>query len=535
MGHIETTTGASLVRALISGTTIGGNGIGIAVLDSGIEANHADFKPLITSRVVYNKSFLTGNTDTSDKYGHGTHVAGLVAGNDIFSNNYSGYYNGTAPSANLLNLRVLDDTGKGTASNVIAAIDWAIANKTTYNIRVLNLSLGTGPKDSYTTDPLCQAARRAVNAGIVVVASAGNYGKDALGNKTYGGIGSPGIEPSVITVGAVNTYGTDIRSDDTIATYSSRGPTRGYKTLTNGARKYDNLIKPDLVAPGNKLIAPESLGNGVPDPATGWIYYKNKLVTDYPSLRVTEYVNSGSGVNLKGYQYCSGTSMAAPVVSGAVALMLQVRPNLTPSLVKAILMYSAQPLPNYNTLEQGAGELNVDGAVRIAKLVKTTLPTANGSALLSAALPSSQTSVIAGQTVTWGKGVITNFGFLYGNDLMNKWQGMYGNGVLVSDGTPFASGVLTKSTTKTSGTLSLYQGAIKNNGVLVSDGTLYMGANAMGGSPTPVVNGQGVLVSDGVLISDGVLVSDGVLIGDGATNALTTWLGDNTASMLPAP
>ena len=383
-GHIETTTGASLVRALLRGTTIGGNGIGIAILDSGIEANHADFKPLITSRVVYNKSFLTGNTSTSDLYGHGTHVAGLASGNDIFSNNYSGYYNGTAPSANLLNLRVLDDTGKGTVSNVVAAIDWAIANKATYNIRVMNLSLGTGAKDSYTTDPLCQAARRAFNAGIVVVVSAGNSGKDANGNKQYGTIGSPGIEPSVITVGAVNTYGTDIRSDDTIATFSSKGPTRGYKVLTNGARKYDNLIKPDLVAPGNKLIAPESLGTGIADPSSGWIYYKNKLVTDYPSLRVTEYVNSGGGVNLKGYQYCSGTSMAAPVVSGTVALMLQIRPNLTPSLVKAILMYSAQPMKNYNTLEQGAGELNVDGAARIAKLVKTTLPTTNGSAMLSA-------------------------------------------------------------------------------------------------------------------------------------------------------
>ena len=154
----------------------------------------------------------------------------------------------------LISLGVLDSNGKGSTSNVIAAIDWVIANKSTYNIRVINMSLGTPPKDSYKTDPLCLAARRAYNAGIVVVASAGNFGKDIYGNKLYGGINSPGIEPSVITVGAVNTYGTDNRYDDTVATFSSRGPTRGYTTV-NGVRKYDNLIKPDIVAPGNRLIA----------------------------------------------------------------------------------------------------------------------------------------------------------------------------------------------------------------------------------------------------------------------------------------
>ena len=538
-GHVELTTGASLVRSLLGGTTtVDGTGIGIAIIDSGVEKSHVDLSsgPLSTSpsRVVYSKSFITGNAVTSDMQGHGTHVAGLAAGSNVQWGS-TPHYRGVAPGAKIVNLRVLDNLGKGTSSNVIAAIDWTIANKATYNIRVINLSLGTGPKDSYLNDPLCQAARRAFNAGIVVVASAGNYGKDINGIKVYGGIGSPGIEPSVITVGASNTYGTDGRSDDTITTYSSRGPTRGYRTLTNGARKYDNLIKPDLVAPGNKLISTESLGTAYPDPSSGWVYYRNNLVNDYPTLQVTGYVDSGGGPNMHGYQYCSGTSMAAPVVTGAVALMLQVRPNLTPSLVKAILMYSAQPLYGFNTLEQGAGELNVDGAVRIAKLVNTTLPTTNGSALLSAALPNPQASMIAGQTCNWGKGVITNFGFLYGDDLMNKWQGMYGNGVLINDGTPFANGVLTKSSTKTSGTLSLYQGAISNNGVLVSDGVLYLSANAMGSSPTPFVNSQGVLVSDGVLINDGVLVGDGVLVSDGGANALAVWLGDNTTSMLPAP
>ena len=151
-------------------------------------------------------------------------------------------------------MRVLNSTGTGSVSNLIAALDWTIQNKAAWDIRVVNLSVGTAAKDSYKNDPLCLAVRRVVNAGIVVVASAGNYGKDANGNKQYGTIGSPGIEPSVITVGASNTLGTDYRSDDTVASFSSKGPTRGYVTLSNGARKYDNLIKPDLVAPGNKLI-----------------------------------------------------------------------------------------------------------------------------------------------------------------------------------------------------------------------------------------------------------------------------------------
>ena len=236
------------------------------------------------------------------------------------------------------------------------------------------MSFGTGAKDSYINDPLCQAARRAVNAGIVVVASAGNNGKDAYGQKVYGGISSPGIEPSVITVGAANTFGTDYRSDDGVATYSSRGPTRGYKTLSNGARKYDNLIKPDLIAPGNKIIGARSTTT-------------NNLILQYPSLATGNATNPVDKV-----MYMSGTSMAAPVVAGAAALLLQTRPNLTPNLVKAILMYSAQPLKNFNTLEQGAGELNLDGAVRLARLVKSTLPTTNGTAMLTGALPTSQTS-----------------------------------------------------------------------------------------------------------------------------------------------
>ena len=210
-GHLENTTGTVQIRALVSGTTLNGNGIGIAVIDSGIDTAHHLHSTTTDEHtgIVYSKDFTGANID-ADPFGHGTHVASIATGhNKSHSKFKDGDYRGIAPMANVVSLRVLDQNGRGVASNLIAAIDWAIANKATYNIRVINMSLGTAARDSYTVDPLCLAARRAFNAGIVVVASAGNNGKDALGNKLYGTIGSPGIEPSVITVGASNTFGTD--------------------------------------------------------------------------------------------------------------------------------------------------------------------------------------------------------------------------------------------------------------------------------------------------------------------------------------
>ena len=134
--------------------------------------------------------------------------------------------------------------------------------RNTYNIRVVNLSLGRCV-DSYKNDAVCRAVRKLVDAGIVVVAAAGNNGKDALHPKVYGRIHSPGNEPSAITVGAANTFGTNNRQDDSVATYSSRGPTRSYYTDSSGVKHYDNLIKPDLVAPGNKIVGASAAGNEI--------------------------------------------------------------------------------------------------------------------------------------------------------------------------------------------------------------------------------------------------------------------------------
>ncbi|HWT01566.1 MAG TPA: S8 family serine peptidase, partial [Pyrinomonadaceae bacterium] len=235
-GHVSTTTGTDAVRVqttysllgLIQTTTVyDGSGVGIAILDSGIDANHTSFKnDLGATRVVASQDF-TGENRTDDPYGHGTHVASIAAGNDQIS---SGAYTGIASNARLVNLRVLNSQGVGTTSGLLAALDWVLTYRAFHNIRVVNLSLGTPAVDSYRDDPLCQAARRLVDAGVVVVAAAGNEGKDGNGQKIYGQIHSPGNEPSVITVGASNSFGTDARGDDAVTTYSSRGPTRSFWT-----------------------------------------------------------------------------------------------------------------------------------------------------------------------------------------------------------------------------------------------------------------------------------------------------------------
>ncbi|MDT5294760.1 MAG: serine protease AprX, partial [Acidobacteriota bacterium] len=252
--HHEVATGASKSlpvgnEALANGG--GGNKVGIAILDSGISPpDSAEFAGwewrqssgtlglgLLSQRYLASYPRIlkhidfTGEGRTDDVYGHGTHTAGVAAGSGQASEDYAAQYPGTqtyggiATNANIIDVRVLDSYGLGQVSNVIKAINWVITNKKTYNVRVINLSLGAPPSQSYKTDPLCQAVARAVDAGIVVVVAAGNWGKDAQGRTIYGGILSPANSPRVITVGATNTQQTNARSDDTVATYSSRGPT----------------------------------------------------------------------------------------------------------------------------------------------------------------------------------------------------------------------------------------------------------------------------------------------------------------------
>src|SRR5205085_75268 len=268
--------------------------------------------------------------------------------------------------------------------------------------------------DSYKNDPVCKAVRQLVNAGVVVTVAAGNNGKNSAGQKVYGSIHSPGDEPSAITVGAANTFGTNARNDDGVTTYSSRGPTRGAWTDAAGVKHYDNLIKPDLVAPGNKLLYAEA--------------ENNLLVAQNP------WLDGGvSPVDNRKMMYLNGTSMAAPCVAGAATLLLQLNPKLTPNMVKMILMYTAQPLSGYNMFEQGAGELNIEGAVRLAKLVRTDLlsTTLLGAPLLTTQTLPAQQPTVAGNTFKWSGGIILNQNYAQGTALITNYQKIYGQGVLM--------------------------------------------------------------------------------------------------------
>ncbi len=191
-----------------------GTGIGVAVVDSGVNPGDPNLTASngTASRVVYTQDFVGGNGQ--DQYGHGHHIAGIIGSNGYTTSsancsNCTRHLVGIAPGANILDFRVLDVNGNGADSGVIAAIEQAIALKTQYNIRVLNLSLGRPVFESYTLDPLCQAVEAAWKAGIVVVVAAGNDGRDdTYGNQGYGTITAPGNDPYVITVGAMKSMAT---------------------------------------------------------------------------------------------------------------------------------------------------------------------------------------------------------------------------------------------------------------------------------------------------------------------------------------
>jgi len=337
-GHIARTAitvGAKSVHHQYGYT---GAGVGVAVIDSGVTSWHDDLTVANRQgqRVAAFVDFVNNRTAKYDDWGHGTHIAGIIAGNGYDS---TGDRAAIAPKASIISLKALDFEGKGRISNIIAALDWAIANKSLYNIRVINMSLGAGVFESYNTDPLTLAAKRAVDAGIVVVAAAGNMGKAANGQPQYGAIGAPGNAPWVLTVGASSSMGTTDRRDDTMASYSSRGPTM-----------IDFAAKPDLVAPGSGTVSLSDANS---------LFYTTKAASLLAGKRID--------LTYLPYLTLSGTSMATPVVAGTVALMLEANPALTPNMVKAMLQYTAQVYPGYDHMTQGAGFLNALGAVRLSR------------------------------------------------------------------------------------------------------------------------------------------------------------------------
>ncbi|ANF22178.1 S8 family serine peptidase [Thermococcus piezophilus] len=290
-----------------------GTGIVVAVIDTGIDANHPDLQ----GKVIAWYDAVNGKTTPYDDNGHGTHVAGIVAGTGAASN---GQYIGVAPGAKLVGVKVLAADGSGSISDIIAGVDWVVQNKDTYGIKVINLSLGSS-QSSDGTDSLSQAVNAAWDAGLVVCVAAGNSGPN-----TYT-VGSPAAASKVITVGAVD-------STDTIASFSSRGPTA------------DGRLKPEVVAPGVDIIAPRAAGTSMGTPIDTY------------------------------YTKASGTSMATPHVAGVAALLLQAHPDWTNSKIKTALIETAEIVApaEIADIAYGAGRVNVYKALNYdnyAKLVFT--------------------------------------------------------------------------------------------------------------------------------------------------------------------
>ena len=306
-----------------------GEGVDVALIDSGVAPLPGIDLQVVNGPDLSFDSQAPNLTDI-DTYGHGTHMAGLIAGRDVAippgkeDEEVDHYFVGAAPGARIVSIKVAASDGATDVSQVIAAIDWIVQHRNSdgLNIRVLNLSFGTDGTQDYQLDPLAYAAEVAWLHGIVVVVAAGNsgFGTPQLNNPAY--------DPYVIAVGGDDTRGTDDPKDDVIPSWQSRGNT---------------LRHPDLVAPGKSIISLRDPGSFVDE------------------------ANPGARVGATRFIKGSGSSQAAAIVSGAVATILEQHPELTPDQVKALLMQTAVPLPNADPVAQGAGLINLHRA-REAKL-----------------------------------------------------------------------------------------------------------------------------------------------------------------------
>ncbi|GAC1700226.1 MAG: hypothetical protein NVS9B6_13530 [Candidatus Limnocylindrales bacterium] len=334
-----------------------GAGIGVAILDSGVAA-HPDLAGRVIASVdLTSASSFVSPTPLGDPGGHGTHVAGLIAGSGSSS---AGLYGGIAPGADIISVRVIDATGSTQLSTVLHGLQWILAYRSTYHIRVANLSLGARARTGYQADLLASATEMLTFAGIVAVVAAGNGGDDSST------ITTPGTDPFVLTVGATDDHGTVSPLDDTIPDWSARGPT-----------PFDAIAKPDIVAPGRRIVALRAAGS--------------TLDLLYPDRRVT-----APGAATPAYFTLSGTSMSSAIVSGAVALLLQARPGLTPREVKAQLRGTAHSFANVSPSAQGAGLIDAFAAASapLAAAPLSPWPVSDAFALQLARL-------LYGQPIVW--------------------------------------------------------------------------------------------------------------------------------------
>ena len=287
-----------------------GTGANVAVVDTGVNTAGD-----LAGQVVHAEDF-TSEQDNQDNYGHGTFVAGLIAGSGV---NSGGGIEGVAPGSKLISLKIAGRDGATDVTLVLEALEWIEDFRATYGIRVVNLSLGFQSQQSYVVDPLDFAVERLWSSGLVVVAAAGN------GGNSPGDVLTPGNDPFVVTVGASNDKTTVTNTDDKLASFSASGPT------------LDGVAKPDLVAPGRSVVSSRSPGSTVD--------------VENPTSEIGDYYGKGSG-----------TSFSTAIVSGVAALVLSRTPSLTPDQVKERLIATARAMPGGNTPATGAGVVDAFAA-----------------------------------------------------------------------------------------------------------------------------------------------------------------------------
>ncbi len=352
-----------------------GQGVTVAVLDTGID-NLPDF----AGRLIGGVDLSGGNNPFQDGYGHGTFVAGLIAGNGASS---GGQYEGEAPGADLVSIKVAGATGVTDLATVILGVQWAVDNRLAYNIRVLNMSLGFQPFESTVINPLDQAVQVAWDSGIAVVASAGNAGP------ANGTILSPGDDPLVITVGALDDMAQPVVADDEMTNFSSVGPTSP-----------DGWVKPDLVTSGRSVVSLAAPGSTIYD--------------DYPSARI------GSG-NFVG----SGTSFSSAITSGAAALVLAANPSLTPDELKARLLGTTSPGPVGNPFVDGHGALNAYAAATAGPMNLSQSVLGTALTLLGATV---SLAPVANLADTWNASLWSGLSWPEGSGGGPAWNGSAWNG-----------------------------------------------------------------------------------------------------------